>query len=187
MIELSEIKKALKQSPILTPVSSHLTASAVLVPLIERDNGLQLLLTQRTEHLRHHAGQISFPGGRKDDSDSDLIHTALRETHEEVGIAADSISILGQLPINPTVSGFYIQPIVGLVSNNYQMILSTDEVSEAFEVPLDFLFNTSNQTYQLKEYQGKQYPIYSIPYQHRNIWGATANIIVQFSKLLKTR
>ncbi|NVK21113.1 MAG: CoA pyrophosphatase [Kangiellaceae bacterium] len=185
MISLQQIHDALDKANHITPKATQLRPSAVLVPIIEREQGLQLLLTQRTEHLKHHAGQISFPGGRMDDSDKDLIHTALRETEEEVGIEEPLIQVMGKLPLQPTVSGFMIQPVVATIANHYEMTLSADEVADAFEVPLDFVCDEANHNHYFKEYQGRQYPIYSIPYQNRNIWGATASIIVQFANLLK--
>ncbi len=184
MIKLIDIEKALARANQITPKETELRPSAVLVPIVEREEGLQLLLTQRTFHLRHHAGQISFPGGSMDDTDKDLIHTALRETHEEVGIPDKLINVLGKLPLQPTVSGFMIQPIVAQIQEHYEMRLCEAEVADAFEVPLDFVLNPDNQNHFYKEYNGQRYSVYSIPYLERNIWGATANIIVQFSKLI---
>jgi len=184
MITLEHIQQALDASDDITPRAAKLRPSAVLVPLIIRESGISLLLTQRAEHLRHHAGQISFPGGSMDDTDDDLTHTALRETEEEVGIAQSDIKVLGKLPMQPTGSGFLIQPIVGVLPNSFDLILAEEEVSDAFEVPLDFLFNPDNQNHSYQEYGGKNYSIYSIPYDGWDIWGATANIIVKFSKLI---
>lgn len=184
MITLKQIQQALDASGEITPRAAELRPSAVLVPLIEKSNGLHLLLTQRAEHLRHHAGQISFPGGSMDDTDRDLIHTALRETEEEVGIAQEDIEVLGKLPLQPTGSGFLIQPIVGVLPQQFELDLCEDEVSSTFEAPLDFLFQPDNQQHSYREYGGKNYSIYSIPYDGWNIWGATANIIVKFSKLI---
>lgn len=186
MIKLSDIEKALALANYVTPKETTLSPSAVLVPIVERHHGLQLLLTQRTDHLRHHAGQISFPGGRMDRTDKDLIHTALRETHEEIGIPSRLINVMGKLPLQPTISGFMIQPVVAYISEPCELCLCEAEVADAFEVPLDFVLNPDNQNHSYRDYQGKQYSVYSIPYQERNIWGATANIIVQFSKLIRT-
>jgi hypothetical protein len=119
-----------------------------------------------------------------DDTDRDLIHTALRETEEEVGIAQADIDVLGKLPLQPTGSGFLIQPVVGVLPQPFELTLSEDEVSAAFEAPVDFLFDPDNQQHSYREYGGKNYSIYSIPYDGWNIWGATANIIVKFSQLL---
>lgn len=182
---LEQISKALDKVNFVTPKASKFQPSAVLVPLIKRDNGLYLLLTKRAEHLRHHPGQISFPGGRMDDTDKDLIHTALRETEEEVGIPESKIEIIGKLELLPTISKFMIQPIVGIVESDYQMTINPEEVDEAFEVPLDFLFDEKNWQKSYREFNGITFPLYAMPYQSRNIWGATAQIIVNFSKLLQ--
>lgn len=184
IITLTQIQQALDAADDITPRATELRPSAVLVPLIEREHGLSMLLTQRSEHLRHHAGQISFPGGSMDDTDNDLIHTALRETEEEIGITQQDIHVLGKLPIQPTTTGFMIQPVVGIIPAHSDIILCEDEVSDTFEVPLDFLFNRDNHNHSYHEYKGKNYSIYSIPYEDWNIWGATASIIVKFSQLI---
>ncbi len=185
MIDIQKIITALDETNHREPKVAKLQPSAVLVPIIERPTGLQLLLTKRAEHLKHHPGQISFPGGRMDDTDSSLIETALRETHEEVGIPNNKVEIIGKLELQPTITQFMIQPIVGIVDSDYDLTISYDEVDEAFEVPLDFLFNKKNQKKSYREYNGFKFPVYSMPYQDWNIWGATAQIIVNFSKLLK--
>ena len=184
MITLKQIQQALDAADEITPRSTELRPSAVLVPVIEKSDGLHLLLTQRAEHLRHHAGQISFPGGSMDNTDRDLIHTALRETEEEIGIPQQQIDVLGKLPLQPTGSGFLIQPVVGILPNKFELSLSENEVTAAFQAPVDFLFNANNQQHSYHQHQGKNYSIYSIPYNGWNIWGATANIIVKFSQLL---
>ncbi|AOE49582.1 CoA pyrophosphatase [Kangiella sediminilitoris] len=184
MITLQQIQAALDASGEITPRVAELRPSAVLVPLIERDNGLHMLLTQRAEHLRHHAGQISFPGGSMDDTDDDLIHTALRETEEEVGIQQHHINVMGKLPLQPTTTGFLIQPVVGIIPHDMELDLCKDEVSDAFEAPLDFVCDPDNQIHSYREFGGKNYSIYSIPYDGWNIWGATASIIVKFSQLI---
>ncbi|WP_223670502.1 CoA pyrophosphatase [Kangiella shandongensis] len=184
MITLQQIQDALDASDEITPRVAKLRPSAVLVPLVERDNGLHLLLTQRADHLRHHAGQISFPGGSMDDTDDDLIHTALRETEEEVGILQQHIDVLGKLPLQPTTTGFLIQPVVGVIPHDMELALSEDEVSDAFEAPLDFVCDPDNQIHSYREFGGRNYSIYSIPYEGWNIWGATASIIVKFSQLI---
>ncbi|WP_251359673.1 CoA pyrophosphatase [Kangiella sp. TOML190] len=184
MISLEQIQQALNQANHKPPKASKLQPSAVLVPIVQRDSGLQLILTQRAQHLKHHPGQISFPGGRMDPEDKDLIATALRETEEEVGISKQQIKVLGKLSLQSTITQFMIQPIVGLVDPDYRFSINPDEVDEAFEVPLDFLLQPSNQVKSSIEHQGVTYPLYSMPYQGRNIWGATAKIIVDFGKLI---
>lgn len=184
MVTLEQIQQALDASDEITPRAAKLRPSAVLVPLIQRNQTLHLLLTKRAEHLRHHAGQISFPGGSMDKTDNDLVHTALRETEEEIGIAQSDVQVLGKLPLQPTGTGFLIQPVVGILPHDIELTLSQDEVTDTFEAPLDFLFDSKNQHHSYRNYGGENYSIYSIPYDGWNIWGATANIIVKFSQLI---
>ena len=121
-----------------------LSPAAVLIPVVMRDEGLSVLLTRRSPRLRHHGGQISFPGGRQDPGDENLIATALRETEEELGIPARLIEVIGTLnPLN-TVSRFEVLPVLGLLDGNYPLILSPDEVDHAFEVPLTHLLDRRN-------------------------------------------
>ncbi len=118
--------------------------ASVLVPLVQRDGGLQVLLTRRTMHLRSHAGQISFPGGRAEAHDADAEATALRETEEEVGLARRHVEVLGRLPIYTTVTGFVVTPVVALVLPPFVLRIDTGEVDEAFEVPLQFLMTPAH-------------------------------------------
>lgn len=185
-ILIVDIKAALQNSPRPTLKTVRLTPSAVLIPIIERDEKLHVLLTKRSENLRHHPGQISFPGGRQEASDKNLIETALRETEEEVGINQSSITVLGKLELQPTISGFMVQPIVGIVQNDIKLTLDENEVSEAFEAPLDFILNPTNWKKSYREFNGQTYPVYSILYQEKNIWGVTTQILVNFAKLLGT-
>lgn len=159
-----------------------LKPAAVLLPLVERADGLQLLLTRRSPHLRHHAGQISFPGGRQDPDDRDLIHTALRETQEELGIAPAQIEIIGTLsPLN-TVSQYEVLPVLGLVAADYQLTLSRDEVAQAFEVPLNHLLDPHHHIALTIPRADHRHTIYWIPWQDHFIWGATASMIRQLSR-----
>ncbi len=161
-----------------------LKPAAVLLPLVERADGLQLLLTRRSPHLRHHAGQISFPGGRQDPDDRDLIHTALRETQEELGIVPAQIEVLGTLtPLN-TVSQYDVLPVLGLVTADYQLTLSRDEVDQAFEVPLNHLLDPRHHIALTIPRADHLHTIYWIPWQHHFIWGATASMIRQLSRQL---
>ena len=166
-----------------------LTPAGVLVPLIERtiDQKLdyQLLLTRRAKHLKHHAGQISFPGGRKEKNDLSLAHTAVRETHEEVGIRPDEITVLGQLQSHYTISGYSMTPFIGIIKADYSLTIDPAEVDEAFEVPLSFVLDPNNHQLEEAFFQGKMRSYYSIRYNNYNIWGATARVIVEFSKLIQ--
>ena len=135
---------------------SPLTPAAVLVPLVMRDAGLHVLLTQRTEHLNDHAGQVSFPGGRREESDAGSVATALRETREEIGLAEDFIEVVGLLDDYETGTGFRITPVVSFVSEGFTLNLDSFEVADAFEVPLDYLFNPANQQRRSRDFNGRR-------------------------------
>lgn len=189
---LAEILTAAERQAVTHDVQEFtdkpLTPAGVLVPLIERKVGqdidYQILLTRRAQHLKHHAGQISFPGGRKEHSDVDLAHTALRETHEEVGIKPDEVKILGQLQPHYTITRYSMTPFIGIIQEDYSVTLDPAEVDEAFEVPLSFALDPVNHKLQDAFFQGKQRSYYSIKYEKYNIWGATARVLVEFSKLI---
>lgn len=154
-----------------------LTPAAVLFPIVLRDAGRTVLLTQRTAHLRDHAGQISFPGGRVEDDDPSPVHTALRETEEEIGLARERVEILGFLPEYRTGTGFRVTPVVGLVTPPFDLALDPFEVAEAFEVPLDFLLDPANHCEHSLHYRGALRHFFAMPYGDRFIWGATAGMI----------
>lgn len=154
------------------------TEAAVLVPLVMREGGLTVLLTKRTDHLRDHAGQVSFPGGRVEAHDLSPIATALRETLEETGLSAEHIDILGRLPRYFTGTGFAITPITGLVTPRFTLTLDTFEVAQVFEVPLSHLTDFRN--YRLHEAtlpDGQIRRYYSIAWDGYFIWGATAAML----------
>lgn len=156
-----------------------LKPAAVLLLLVERPAGLQLLLTRRSTRLRHHPGQISFPGGRQDPEDESLIHTALRETHEELGIPAAQIRVIGSLtPLN-TISLYDVLPVLAMVDADYRLTLSPDEVEQAFEVPLSHVLDPAHHIALTLPRAGRSHTIYWIPWQHSFIWGATASMIRQ--------
>lgn len=165
---------------------SLLTPAAVLVPLVERKfgqrYGYHVLLTRRAKHLKHHAGQISFPGGRQEEQDKSLLYTALRETHEEIGITPNKVKVIGELPQHETITQYIMTPYVGIIQDSYRLTIDRSEVDEAFEVPLSFICNPNNQKLQSAIFQGQKRYYYSIHYQHYNIWGATARVLVEFSK-----
>ena len=163
-------------------------SAAVLVPLVQRPQGLQLLLTRRTDHLRNHAGQISFPGGRVEPEDDGPVATALRETEEEIGLARRHIEVIGQMPVYATVTAFQVTPVVGLVEPGFTLALDADEVAEAFEVPLAFLMNPAHHRHHLFEFAGAQRRFLSMPWQGPEreyfIWGATAAMLRNLYRLL---
>ncbi len=155
-----------------------LTPAAVLVPIINRDSGLTVLLTQRTRHLRDHAGQVSFPGGRCEAQDAGPVATALREAHEEVGLEAEQIEILGLLPEYRTGTGFAVIPVVGLVTPPVNLRLDDFEVADVFEPPLAFLLDTANHQRHTVEIRGAMREYWAMPWRGYYIWGATAGMLV---------
>ena len=160
------------------PGDRPLTPAAVLIPLVTHDNGLAAILTQRTAHLNDHAGQVSFPGGRFEPHDDGPVATALREAHEEIGLAPEDVEIIGCLDAQDTSTGFSVVPVVGLIDPVYSLTLDSFEVDEAFEVPLAFLFDTRNKRREEMYCRGRQrvYDVYD-DYQGHKIWGVTARII----------
>ena len=162
----------------------ELTKAAVLVPLVQRASGLTVLLTQRTAHLRDHAGQISFPGGRCEDSDVSAVATALREAQEEVGLDPAQVEVLGQLPEYRTGTGFSVIPVVALVLPPLNLKLDDFEVAEAFEAPLSFLLDPANRQRHSIDYQGGRKEYYALPWEGYYIWGATAGMLVSLQRFL---
>ena len=150
--------------------------AAVLVPIIERTEPM-LLFTQRTADLPSHPGQISFPGGKMDTADASPLAAALRETKEEIGLDPHFIDPIGYLDIYLTFSGFRILPVVARVAPGYALALNTGEVTEAFEVPLNFLMSPANHQFLTRDWKGIQRQYYAMPYQQRYIWGVTAGIV----------
>jgi 8-oxo-dGTP pyrophosphatase MutT (NUDIX family) len=169
---------------LLPPVDS-LRHAAVLVALIDRADGPRVLLTRRTEALRHHAGQISFPGGSIDAGDADPVAAALREAEEEVGLGAGLSLPLGYLDPFVTITGFHVFPVVATVSRQYVPRLDPTEVAEAIEVPLDFLLDPGNVHELDVEWQGRRRSLLEYRYQGHRIWGATAAMLVNFRRRLE--
>ena len=166
-------------------------AASVLVPLIERAGGLTVLLTQRNANLRDHAGQISFPGGRAEADDLDAVATALRETEEEVGLARRHIEVIGWLPEYRTVTYYDVTPVIALVQPPFELKLDTQEVAEAFEVPLAFLMNPAHHQRHSFEFAGYRREFLSIPWPRGDgrgepyfIWGATAAMLRNLYRFL---
>jgi 8-oxo-dGTP pyrophosphatase MutT (NUDIX family) len=162
--------------------------AAVLVPLVMRASGITVLLTQRTSHLHDHAGQISFPGGRRDPGDANLHATALRETAEEIGVAATHIEPAGELPLYQTVTGYNVTPVVGFVLPDFSLTLDAFEVAAAFEVPLAFLMDPANHQRRAFATPIGERQFTAMPYDdngtERFIWGATAGMIRNLYRLL---
>jgi 8-oxo-dGTP pyrophosphatase MutT (NUDIX family) len=155
--------------------------SAVLVALTEQANQLSLVLTKRSQHLKHHPGQISFPGGKVEKFDKNIIETALRETQEEIGIDAEYLNPVGRLHCYHTLTGFRITPIVALIKPNSNIIIDSNEVDEIFYLPISHFINKQNHLAIEIEQNRKRHKVHFIPYKHYNIWGATAAIISDLS------
>jgi len=158
--------------------------AAVLVPLVNRPAGLQLLLTQRSAHLADHPGQISFPGGRLDPTDADHAAAALRETNEEIGLPPQRVDILGQLSAYETVTGYRVLPIVGWIEPPLDLAPDPVEVADVFEVPLDFILDTANHQRHHRMLGEIRRDYWAIPWLHRYIWGATAAMLLILERTL---
>ena len=164
-----------------------LTPAAVLVPLVLRPGGLTVLLTQRTDHLYDHAGQISFPGGRIEEHDESPEAAALRETEEEVGLSHQKVELIGRLDTYIVRTGFEVTPAVGFVHPPFDIDPDPFEVAEVFEVPLSFIVDRANHQRRSREFQGAQRSFYVLQYEHRYIWGATAAMLVNLVDILEGR
>jgi 8-oxo-dGTP pyrophosphatase MutT (NUDIX family) len=158
--------------------------ASVLVPIVAGES-LSLLLTQRTSHLTNHAGQISFPGGRAEESDTDATDTALREAEEEIGLSRDRIEVIGHLPKYYTVTNYEVTPVVALVHAPMELALDANEVAEAFEVPLDFILDPANHQKRSRPWEGRMRHFYAMPYGRHFIWGATAAMLRNFYHFMR--
>ena len=159
------------------PNEASLKPAAVLVPVILRPGGATVLFTQRAAALRSHSGQISFPGGRIDETDPSALDAALRETEEEIGLSRTHITPLGFLDAYLTGTGYRIVPVVAVISQPFELMLNPNEVDEVFEAPLAFLMDAANHRRDGREWEGKHRSYYAIAYGDRYIWGATAGIL----------
>lgn len=162
----------------LSLIPQPLQSAAVLIPIINREEGLTILFTERTSHLRSHAGQISFPGGAAEACDKNSHETALRETEEEIGLSPSQITVLGKLGRLVTLSGYEITPIVGLVYPPFTLNPDTREVASVFEVPLSYLLDLDNYSQEEKEFEQRVRRFHSIQWERHAIWGATAAILM---------
>jgi 8-oxo-dGTP pyrophosphatase MutT (NUDIX family) len=164
-----------------------LRPAAVLVPLVAHAAGMSVLLTQRTAHLHDHAGQISFPGGRLEDSDEDAVAAALRETEEEIGLARAHVEIVGRLDTYRTRTGYEVVPVVGIVTPPFELTLDAFEVAAAFEVPLDFATDPANHQRHSRDFEGAARHFWALPFGAHYIWGATAGMLVNLAEALGRR
>ena len=165
----------------------NLRRAAVLVPIVQRPDGLTVLLTQRTAHLSSHPGQVSFPGGRTEEDDASPVETALRETEEEIGLDRRHVEIIGELPEHLTASAYVVHPVVALVNPPFELMAESNEVAEIFEVPLSFLMdgiNHQRMSFELPNGGGRR-SFYAMPYERFFIWGATAGMLRNLFHLLR--
>ncbi len=154
-----------------------LRKAAVLIPCVDRPEGLSVILTKRASHLKNHPGQISFPGGKFEFFDHSLADTAIREAHEEIGLHPSQVNIFGQLPELTTISRFNVTPFIAFVDDGYQSKIDKNEVDYIFEVPASYLFNPDNLYSKKMQIKGSAHRIFAINYQRHFIWGVTAQII----------
>jgi len=192
-IGVAELRRRLATSPPLASVygddgsrgdPAAMVSAAVLVPIVARPQGLTVLLTQRTEQLKQHSGQISFPGGRTDPGDPSPEFTALREAREEVGLAAERVEVLARLADYLVRTGFRVTPVVGLVTPPFDLAPDPREVADVFEVPLAFLLDPANHRRETRELNGRTVGFYVVDYGARRIWGATAGMLVNLYRQL---
>ncbi|GAA3529373.1 CoA pyrophosphatase [Zobellella aerophila] len=160
---------------------AHAQAAAVLLPLQEGERGLELILTRRSRHLRHHPGQVSFPGGRVEETDISLWHTALRESEEEIGLDPSLCQPLGRLRAQYTVSGFALTPFVGLVDASARFTANPAEVEEVFQVPLEYLLDLRRHHLFTLRRRGRLHTVCFIRWQGIWVWGITAAVLHQFA------
>ena len=191
-MDIGELRARLKRAPPTFAVfgddgtegrQDASTAAAVLIPVVLHEE-LTVLFTQRTAHLKSHAGQVSFPGGRAEPGDASAEYTALREAEEEIGLPRERVEVLGRLPEYRTRTGFRVTPVIGIVVPPLELAPDPREVESVFEVPLDFLLDERNRERRTREFQGLQVGYYVYEYQGHVIWGATAGMLVNLHRML---
>ena len=167
--------------------TQKLRNAAVLIPIVLGNNGLDVVFTKRSSRLRHHPGQISFPGGKQDATDTSFQHTALREAEEEIGLAQTDVQIIGALPKHITVTSFLVHPYVGLIPPDFTPDILSDEVAEVFTTPLEHLLNPSNYLIEGRMWLGNSRQYFTVPYGPYYIWGATARMLRMLADILEQK
>lgn len=173
--------------PVEASDDAGLARAAVLFLFFERNGSLDILLTQRTDSVEHHKGQVSFPGGMMDDGDRHAEDTALREAEEEIGLERSIVEIVGRTDDLVTPTGFAITPVIGILKGEFPFRLSKDEVEAVFFVPVSVFFDPSVEEAFEREWEGQSQIMYSYQYGKFRIWGATAHIIRTFLRNVVTR
>jgi 8-oxo-dGTP pyrophosphatase MutT (NUDIX family) len=174
--QVEELRRRLPAAPM---------RAAVMVPVVERPAGLTVLLTLRASHLKAHAGQVSFPGGRIEASDAGPWQAALREAEEEIGLAPDRARLAGYLRDHFVLTGYLITPAVAIVQPDFDLVLDRTEVDDAFEVPLEFVLDPANRVPRRIDYGGHSFTTWDLPWQGRMIWGATAAMLLNLATTLE--
>lgn len=180
---LRQISHPQEDMPHITRQASTNKPAAVIIPIVTHDNALSILLTERALHLRHHPGQISFPGGRVEAGETPQ-QAALREIKEEIGLPATHIEWVGELPCYHTVSRYTVTPLIAFITPGFNLVLDDNEVADAFEVPLSYLCDQQNHFTHNVQRNGVSTEIYFIPYEDKMIWGATAAMLRNLSEHL---
>ena len=168
----------------LKPAEQELRPAAVLVPIIDRPDGATILLTRRTAHLRAHAGQIAFPGGKAEEDDASLTDTALREAEEEIGLDRGMVEVVGQLDTYRTVTNFAVTPIVGIVRPDHDITIDDNEVAEVFEPPIHHILDARNHQRHNGWFNGMPRKWWAMPWHTYYIWGATAGMLINLYERL---
>jgi len=185
-MQIEQIRKALAEHTPRTVIQEGLIAAAVLIPLVRRTAGLDLLLTVRTDNVEHHKGQISFPGGAREPEDGDVFDTALREATEEIALPRDQVEMIGRIDDLATPTGFVVSPVVGYIAALPELQLQPEEVSAYFTAPLAFFLEAENGYTREYEREGESRRVWFYDYGQYTIWGITAAIIRNFKQVLDT-